>query len=80
MGLRKHYYKASGGEGIPAKLFQILKDDVVKVLHSICHQIWKTQITIGLEKVSFHFNPKERQCQQNVQTTVQLHLFHMLAR
>ena len=35
--------KASGGEGIPAELFQILKDDVVKVLHSICQQIWKTQ-------------------------------------
>ena len=35
--------KASGGDGIPAELFQILKDDVVKVLHSICQQIWKTQ-------------------------------------
>ena len=35
--------KASGGDGIPVKLFQILKDDTVKVLHSICHQIWKTQ-------------------------------------
>ena len=35
--------KASGGDGIPAKLFQILKDDAVKVLHSICQQIWKTQ-------------------------------------
>ena len=35
--------KASGGDGIPAELFQILKDDAVKVLHSICHQIWKTQ-------------------------------------
>ena len=35
--------KASGGDGIPAELFQILKDDVVKVLHSICPQIWKTQ-------------------------------------
>ena len=36
--------KASGGEGIPAELFQILKDDVVKVLHLICQQIWKTQL------------------------------------
>ena len=36
-------YKASGGDGIPAELFQILKDDAVKVLYSICHQIWKTQ-------------------------------------
>ena len=35
--------KASGGDGIPAELFPILKDDVVKVLHSICQQIWKTQ-------------------------------------
>ena len=35
--------KASGGVGIPAELFQILKDDAVKVLHSICQQIWKTQ-------------------------------------
>ena len=35
--------KASGGDGIPAELFQILKDDTVKVLHSICQQIWKTE-------------------------------------
>ena len=42
-GLRKHHYKVSGGDGIPAELFQILKDDAVKVLHSICQQIWKTQ-------------------------------------
>ena len=43
-GLRKHpYNKASGGDGIPAELFKILKDDAVKVLHSICQQIWKTQ-------------------------------------
>ena len=35
--------KASGGDGIPVELFQILKDDVVKVLHSLCQQIWKTQ-------------------------------------
>ena len=35
--------KASGGDGIQVELFQILKDDAVKVLHSICHQIWKTQ-------------------------------------
>ena len=36
--------KVSGGDGIPAELLQILKDDVVKVLHSICQQIWKTQM------------------------------------
>ena len=35
--------KASGGDGVPAELFQILKDDAVKVLYSICQQIWKTQ-------------------------------------
>ena len=56
--------KASGGDGIPVELFQILKDDVVKVLHSIRQQIWKTQQATGLEKVSFHSNPKERQCQR----------------
>ena len=46
MGLRKHHYKqkkASGGDGISVELFQILKDDAVKVLHSIWQQIWKTQ-------------------------------------
>ena len=44
MGLRKHHYEqASGDDGIPVELFQILKDDAVKVLHSICQQIWKTQ-------------------------------------
>ena len=42
MGLRKHHYKASGGDEFP-ELFKILKDDAVKVLHSICQQIWKTQ-------------------------------------
>ena len=44
VGLRKHHSEqASGGDGIPVELFQILKDDDVKVLHSICQQIWKTQ-------------------------------------
>ena len=56
--------KASGGDGIPAELFQILKDNAVKVLHSICQQIWKTVVTTALEKVSFHSIPKERQCQR----------------
>ena len=54
--------KASGGDGIPAELFQILKDNAVKVLHSICQQIWKTQQwPQGQENVSFHSNPKEGQ-------------------
>ena len=49
--------KASGSDGIPIELFQILKDDAVKVLHSICQQILKTAVPMGLEKVSFHPNP-----------------------
>ena len=56
--------KASVGDGIPVELFQILKDDALKVLHSICQQIWKTAVATGLEKVSFHSNTKERQCQR----------------
>ena len=57
--------KARGGDGILAVLFQILKDDAVKVLHSICQQIWKTQQWSQVwEKVSFHSNPKEGQCQR----------------
>ena len=43
VGLKNHYYQASGGDGIPAELFQILKDDAVEVWHSICQKIWKTQ-------------------------------------
>ena len=54
--------KASGGDGILVKPFQILKHDAVKVLHSICQQIWKTAVATGLEKANFHSNPKERQC------------------
>ena len=56
--------KASGGDGILVKLFQILKDDAVKVLHSICQQIWKTQQWPQDWKSWFHSNPKERQCQR----------------
>ena len=56
--------KASGGDRIPVELFQILKDDAVKVLHSICQQIWKAAVATGLEKVSFHSNLKEGQCQR----------------
>ena len=55
--------KTSGGDGIPVELFQILKDDAVKVLHSVCQQIWKTH-QWPQENVSFHSNPKERQCQR----------------
>ena len=55
--------KASGSDGIPVELFQILKDDAVKVLYSLRHQTWKTQQwPQDWKKVSFHSNPKERQC------------------
>ena len=57
--------KASGGDGIPVELFQILKDDAVKVLHSTMPaNLENSAVATGLEKVSFHFNPKERQCQR----------------
>ena len=57
--------KASGGDGIPAELFKILKEDAVKVLHSNMQANWENSaVVIGLEKVSFHFNPKEGQCQR----------------
>ena len=54
--------KASGGDRIPVELFQILQDDAVQVLHSICQE--NSAVATGLEKVSFHSNPKERQCQR----------------
>ena len=53
--------KARGGDGIPVEIFQIPKDDAMKVLHSTCQQIWKTQ---QWPQDSFHSNPKERQCQR----------------
>ena len=52
--------KASGGDGIPVELFQILKDDSVKVPANLEN----SAVATGLEKVSFHSNPKERQCQR----------------
>ena len=56
--------KASGGDGIPAELFQILKDEAVKVLHSICQYLENSAVATGLKKVSFHSNLKEGQCQR----------------
>ena len=57
--------KASGGDGISVELFQILKDNAVKVLHSICQQIWENSaVATRLEKVNFYSNPKEGQCQR----------------
>ena len=67
--------KASGGEGIPVELFQILKDDAVKVLHSVCQQIWKTQQwPQDWKRSAFIPIPK------NAQTTAQLHSFHTLVK
>ena len=56
--------KASGGDGIPAELFQVLKDDAVKVLHFMSANLGNSAMATGLEKVSFQSNPKERQCQR----------------
>ena len=57
--------KGSGGDGIPAELFKILKDDAVKVLHSVCQHILETSaVATGLEKVSFHSDSKVRQSQR----------------
>ena len=57
--------KASGGDGIPVELFQILKEDAVKVLHSIMPaNLENSAVVTGMEKVSVHSNPKERQCQR----------------
>ena len=52
--------KASGGDGIPVKLFQILKGDAVKLLHLMPANLENSAVATGLEKVSFHSNPKER--------------------
>ena len=66
MGLRKNsYQQTNGGDEIPADVFQILKDDAVKsAAPNLPANLEKTAVAIGLEKVSFHFNPKERQCQR----------------
>ena len=67
--------KANGGDEIPVELFQILKDDAVKVLHSICQQIWKTQQWPQDWKRSVFIPIPE-----NAQTTTQLHSSHLLAK
>ena len=57
--------QASGDDAIPAELFQILKDDTVKVLHSVCSaNLENSAVATGLEKDSFHSNPKDGQCQR----------------
>ena len=71
--------KDSGGDGIPVELFQILKDDAVKVPHSICQQIWKTQ-QWPQEKGQFSFQSQRKAMPKNAQTTAQLHSSHMLVK
>ena len=56
--------KASGRDGILVELIQILKDDAVKVLHSMSANLENSAVATGVEKVSFHSNPKERQFQR----------------
>ena len=72
--------KASGGDGIPVELFQILQDDAVKVLHSICHQIWKTQQWPQDWKRSLSFQSQRKAMPKNAQTTAQLYSSHMLVK
>ena len=70
--------KASGGDGIPVELFQLLKDEVVKVLHSICQQIWKTQQWHRTGKGQFSFQSQRKAMPKNAQTTVQFCSFLMM--
>ena len=70
--------KASGNDGIPVELFQILKDDAVKVL--LPTNLENTAVATGLEKVSFHYKPKKQTMPKNAQTTAQSHSFHTLVK
>ena len=72
--------KANGGDGIPVELFQILKDDAVKVLHSICQQMWKTQNGHRTGKGQFSFQSQRKAMPKSAQTTEQLRSFHILAK
>ena len=72
--------KASGGDGIPVELFQILKDAAVKVLQSICQQIWKTQQWPQNWKGQFSFQSQRKAMPKNAQTIAQLHSSHTLVR
>ena len=72
--------KTSGGDGIPVELFQILKDDAVKVLHSICQQIWKFSSGHKTEKGQFSFQSQRKAMPKNAQTTTQLHASHTLVK
>ena len=72
--------KASGRDGIPVELFQILKDDAVKVLNSICQQMWKTQQWPRTGKGQFSFQSQRKAVPKNSQTTAQLHSSHTLVK
>ena len=72
--------KASGGDGNPVELFQTLKLDVVKVLHSICQQFGKLISGHRTEKGQFSFQSLRKAMPKNAQTTTKLHLFHMLVK
>ena len=72
--------KASGDDGVPAELLQILKDDAMKVLHSIWQQIWKTQQKPQGWKSQFSFQSQRKAMPKNAQTTTQLHSSHMLVK
>ena len=72
--------KASGGDGIPVELFQILKDDAVKVVHSICQHIWKTQQWPQDWKCPFSFQFQRKAMTKNAETTTLLHSSHMLVK
>ena len=71
--------KANEGDRIPAEVFQVLKDDAVKVLHSICQQIWKTQNWPQDWKGQFSFRCLRKAMPKNAQTTAQLHSSHKLS-
>jgi len=72
--------KTSGGDEIPVELFEILKDDAVKVLHSICQQIGKTQQWPQDWKGQFSFQSLRKAMPKNVQTTAQSHSSHTLVK
>ena len=71
---------SSGGHGIPVELLQILKDDAVKVLHSICQQIWKTQQWPQDWKRSVFILILRKAMPKNAQTIIQLHSSHTLVK
>ena len=72
--------KASGNDGIPVELFQILKDDAVKVLHSVCQQIWKTSSDLRTGKGQVSLQSLREAMPKNAQMTAQLHSSHMLVK